>query len=73
MRRTATRASADDRHLTVLQLAEREQVPVETIYGWNRTGRGPKYLRLGRHVRYRLADVIAWEESRTVNRADNWF
>jgi hypothetical protein len=25
-------------------------------------GTGPKYARFGRHVRYRLSDVIAWED-----------
>ena len=24
-------------------------------------GTGPRYARFGRHVRYRLSDVIAWE------------
>jgi excisionase family DNA binding protein len=70
MARTST--PAPERHLTVPELAARLQVPVETIYGWNRTGKGPEYLRVGRHVRYRLTDVITWENSRTVSRADRW-
>jgi excisionase family DNA binding protein len=53
-------------HLSPEDLAERLGVPLETVYGWNKTGRGPQYMRVGRHVRYRLADVIAWENSRTV-------
>jgi predicted DNA-binding transcriptional regulator AlpA len=65
-------ATADERHLTVADLAEREGVDVLTVYGWNRTGRGPTYLRLGRYVRYRLSDVIAWEDSRAVKRAESW-
>ena len=27
-----------------------------------RDGRGPKYLRLGKHIRYRLSDVQHWLE-----------
>jgi excisionase family DNA binding protein len=54
-------------HLSPEDLAERLSVPLETVYGWNKTGRGPQYMRVGRHVRYRLADVIAWENSRVVS------
>lgn len=54
-------------HLTVEDLARREGVPVQTVYYWNKTGDGPKYLRIGRHVRYRVTDVIAWEDARLVD------
>lgn len=50
-----------ERHLTVADLAEREGVPQQTIYKWNSEGTGPRYMSIGRHVRYRLADVLAWE------------
>lgn len=58
--------SIRETHLSPADLAEREGVPLETIYAWNRTGAGPRYMRIGRHVRYRLADVIRWEDSRLV-------
>jgi excisionase family DNA binding protein len=48
-------------HLTPEELAEREQVPVSTIYQWRSRGGGPPGFRVGRHVRFRLADVEAWE------------
>ena len=54
------------RHLSPAELAEREGVPLETVYAWNKDGTAPTRLRIGRHVRYRLADVIAWEKSRTI-------
>lgn len=55
----------DDRpHLTIVELAERERVPIETVYGWNKNGTGPPRMKIGRYVRYRLADVLAWEASR---------
>lgn len=57
-----------DRHLTPEDLAEREGVPLETVYGWNKTGRGPRYMRIGRHCRYRIADVLEWEKARVVER-----
>jgi predicted DNA-binding transcriptional regulator AlpA len=57
-------ANDSTRHLSPVQLAERYSVPLETVYGWNKTRTGPRFMKIGRHVRYRLADVIAWEDSR---------
>ena len=56
----------DDKNMTPAELAERQRVPLETVYAWNRKGVGPQYMKIGRHVRYRVADVIAWEKSRLV-------
>jgi predicted DNA-binding transcriptional regulator AlpA len=58
--------SDGDKHLSPEDLARREGVPLQTIYGWNKTRTGPRFMKIGRHVRYRLADVIAWENSRTI-------
>ena len=50
-------------------LAERLNVTRETLANWRNKGLGPAFVKLteGRrgHVRYRLADVMAWEESLT--------
>jgi predicted DNA-binding transcriptional regulator AlpA len=54
------------KHLSPQELAEREDVSVETVYHWNKTRTGPRFMKLGRHVRYRMSDVLAWEEARTV-------
>lgn len=53
-----------EQFLTVRDLASRWGYTVQTIHVWNRTGRGPKSLRIGGELRYRLSDVLAWEESR---------
>ena len=53
-----------EKHLSIDDLAERYGVPVKTVYAWNSEGTGPRYMRIGRHVRYKLADVIAWENTR---------
>jgi predicted DNA-binding transcriptional regulator AlpA len=55
-----------DKHLTPEDLAEREDVSLQTVYHWNKTGTGPRYMKIGTRCRYRLADVIAWETSRIV-------
>lgn len=53
------------KHLTPKELADRESVPLQTVYKWNSEGTGPTYIRAGRHVRYRLPDVESWEDSRS--------
>ena len=64
----ASAPGAKPAHLSPADLAARLGVPPETVYAWNKQGTSPRYMRFGRHVRYRLADVEAWEASRTVGR-----
>jgi excisionase family DNA binding protein len=70
------RASLSDETVDVLrkkgllsptQLAEYIGVPVDTVYIWNQRGSGPKFARVGKHVRYRLTDVESWLESRSAS------
>lgn len=35
-------------------------VPVQTLYAWRTRGKGPKALKIGRHLRYRESDIEAW-------------
>lgn len=58
------------RHLSITDLAEREGVPIKTVYDWNTKGTGPRFMKIGRHVRYKVADVIAWENSRYAGAGD---
>jgi predicted DNA-binding transcriptional regulator AlpA len=60
---------SESRLLSPGDLAEREGVPLKTIYAWNYVGSGPRYLRVGRFVRYRLTDVVAWEDARYADAA----
>lgn len=56
------------------EVAYRFQVTVGTVQRWRRTGKGPAYIKIGKGsgaVRYRLADVLAWEESRLVVTQNN--
>ena len=43
-------------------LAKLLDVPLATLYGWRYKGIGPVGIRIGRHVRYRRADVEEWIE-----------
>lgn len=49
--------------LTRKELAARWKMPPATLAQWAHGRRGPRYGLFGRHVRYRLSDVIAWEEA----------
>ncbi len=52
--------------LTPGEVSKRYGVPEKTLADWRSRGIGPAYLRLGRHCRYRLEDVVRYEESRRV-------
>jgi DNA-binding transcriptional MerR regulator len=45
---------------TVRDVAEYLQVPVQTLYFWRSTGYGPKARRIGKYLRYRPDEVVAW-------------
>lgn len=55
-------AAATDDLLNPTALADYLQVPVATIYQWRHKGYGPRGVRVGRHVRFRRADVDRWLE-----------
>ena len=46
-------------------LASRLGVSRSTLQSWRYTGRGPRFIKLGRMVRYRVADVDAYLNSNT--------
>lgn len=48
------------------QVAGRWNLPEKTLAEWATNRTGPPYGRFGRHVRYRLSDVVAWEERQIV-------
>jgi excisionase family DNA binding protein len=52
------------RHLTTEELAGRLRIPAETVKRWRKTGDGPRFIRVGKHVRYRETDIEAWEKTR---------
>ena len=52
--------------LTPKELADYLAVPLATVYKWNHVGSGPQAIRVGKHIRYRRADVDRWLEHREV-------
>lgn len=50
-----------DIHFSPQTLANRLGIPVKTVYVWRTQGKGPKGFRVGKHVRYKLEQVEAWE------------
>lgn len=58
---TTTSAASDSLVLmTPSDLSEYLGVPTGTLANWRYQGRGPAFVRLGRHVRYRAEDVLDW-------------
>jgi DNA-binding transcriptional regulator YiaG len=53
-----------ERHLSMNDLADRCGVPLQTVRQWRVKGTGPRGMAIGKYVRYRLTDVLDWEESR---------
>lgn len=52
--------------LSVEELSAYLGIPKPTIYVWRTRGIGPLGIKVGRHVRFRQADVEAWLEERTL-------
>lgn len=48
------------------QLSERIGIECTTLQNWRWSGKGPRYVKVGRLVRYNLADVLAWLAANTV-------
>ncbi len=59
---------AEERLLTRDEVAAWLKIPAKTLDEWAYRGVGPRYMRLGRHARYRLADIKSWMESQEVTR-----
>lgn len=56
--------------LTERDLAEHIGVPVKTLQRWRLDRTGPRYIKAGRHVRYRPEDITRWLDANTRGRGD---
>jgi len=49
-----------ERLWTTKELADYLGRPVATLYAWRYRGLGPPAILMGRELRYRESDVVAW-------------
>lgn len=49
------------RPLSTLELAERLGVPSDELARWRQHGKGPCFIKIGRHIRYPVAEVELYE------------
>jgi len=54
-----------DRLLSISEVADALGVPEASLRYWRHVGTGPTSIKVGRHVRYRQADIDAWLEANT--------
>ncbi len=50
-------------HLSTRDLAERWNISAKTLERWRWAGEGPRFLKLGGRVVYRLTDIEVFEEA----------
>ena len=53
--------------LTETQASELTGLSVRTLQAWRVRGEGPVFVKLGRAVRYRRRDLLAWVDANTFN------
>ena len=51
-----------ERYLTTEEAAEFMNYSINTLNKWRSLGHGPRFLKLGRGVRYKVADLQAFME-----------
>lgn len=55
-------------YYSIEELSQRLDVPVGTLRHWRINGRGPKAVKIGKHLRYYRDDVEAWEQEQGIVR-----
>jgi excisionase family DNA binding protein len=56
--------------MTRQQVADHLGVPFKTLEQWAYHSKGPRFRKVGRHVRYLRSDVDAWFEQQAVGGAE---
>jgi predicted DNA-binding transcriptional regulator AlpA len=62
---TSEQTRDGSRLLDEAHLAERLGVSRSTLQSWRYAGRGPRYLKIGRLIRYQAGDVEAYLRAQT--------
>jgi excisionase family DNA binding protein len=50
---------------TPAEVAQVLGIPEHTLAQWRSKGKGPDYIKVGRHVRYRWSDVSTWLDTQS--------
>jgi excisionase family DNA binding protein len=58
-----------DSLVTEVQAAELLHISIRTLQAWRIKLTGPRFVRVGRAIRYRRSDLTAWIEANTVGNA----
>lgn len=51
------------------EVASRLKLPVKTVAQWAHQNKGPKYSKIGKFARYKMSDLIAWENAQVTGGA----
>jgi hypothetical protein len=62
-----SKAADADALLTEVEAADFLRLSVRTLQAWRIRIAGPAFVQVGRAVRYRRCDLIAWIEANTVS------
>ncbi|WP_202969702.1 helix-turn-helix domain-containing protein [Endozoicomonas atrinae] len=63
-------AEHDVIHMDSVQLSRRLNISIKSLSRMRQKGTGPRFLRIGAKVVYRLSDVLAYEQSRLYDAVD---
>jgi predicted DNA-binding transcriptional regulator AlpA len=55
----------DDEIKTSNEVADRLKIKPKTLSEWRSAGKGPKFFRVGRTIRYRESEIRSWLESQS--------
>ncbi|QBJ94983.1 DNA-binding protein [Rhodococcus sp. ABRD24] len=55
--------TSEDYWLSREEVAGRIKLPVKTLAQWASQGKGPRFSKIGRFARYKMSDLIAWEDA----------
>ena len=56
-------------YITIAELSKRWGVPASTLGQWRSRGQGAPFVRFEANIRYRLADVLEYENRQRVDPA----
>ena len=71
MQKNSENLSEIDKALSVIMLSETELghrwgISVKTLQAWRQQpNKGPRFCKIGRLVRYRLSDIVTYEEQQS--------